>query len=147
MVGFVFLGTHIQPVFRITTDHSFSCVLLWLYIQEGFGPPLDEIDGAARILDPVFMSLKTGSHAPFQSLLIRYRSPSHLPALGAELILNGAPQNTARELLLREIIDTLASPQAGMNLVTSTKTTRNQSGNTPHDTPAFLLIQGFHPCS
>ena len=30
--------------------------------QEGFEPPLDEIDGAARVLDPVFLGIGKGDH-------------------------------------------------------------------------------------
>ena len=30
--------------------------------DHGFSPPLDVVDGAARILDPVFSGLRTGEH-------------------------------------------------------------------------------------
>jgi NAD(P)-dependent dehydrogenase (short-subunit alcohol dehydrogenase family) len=31
-------------------------------VEEGFQPPLDEIDGAARVLDPIFSGLNTGNN-------------------------------------------------------------------------------------
>jgi NAD(P)-dependent dehydrogenase (short-subunit alcohol dehydrogenase family) len=30
--------------------------------ESGFTPPLDVVDGAARILDPIFVGVKTGKH-------------------------------------------------------------------------------------
>ncbi len=30
--------------------------------DQGFAPPLDSIDGAARVLDPVFTGINTGEH-------------------------------------------------------------------------------------
>jgi NAD(P)-dependent dehydrogenase (short-subunit alcohol dehydrogenase family) len=31
--------------------------------DQGFTPPLDSVDGAARVLDPIFSGLRTGEHA------------------------------------------------------------------------------------
>jgi hypothetical protein len=31
--------------------------------EHGFSPPLDIVDGAARICDPIFVGVSTGEHA------------------------------------------------------------------------------------
>ena len=31
-------------------------------VEQGFAPPLDAVDGAARVLDPIFSGFATGRH-------------------------------------------------------------------------------------
>jgi NAD(P)-dependent dehydrogenase (short-subunit alcohol dehydrogenase family) len=40
--------------------------------EHGFSPPLDIVDGAARICDPIFVGVNTGEH-PFGQFLKDYK--------------------------------------------------------------------------
>ena len=53
-----------------TADHAVDCVFAPAYFlasrkvdEHGFSPPLDIVDGAARICDPIFTGALTGQHA------------------------------------------------------------------------------------
>jgi hypothetical protein len=43
--------------------------------EHGFHPPLDIVDGAARIVDPIFTGIRTGTHAWGQFL--KDYAPTH----------------------------------------------------------------------
>jgi hypothetical protein len=44
------------------TDEDAAALAERKRVEHGFSPPLDVVDGAARILDPIFDGFRTGRH-------------------------------------------------------------------------------------
>jgi hypothetical protein len=44
------------------TDEDAAVLAERKRVEHGFSPPLDVVDGAARILDPIFDGFRTGRH-------------------------------------------------------------------------------------